>query len=77
MPQVITLVRRLALGVLLGQAFLVLGVLDIVRARVMAEATGIYSFSEFAPVAHIIFFLSHPVDVAMQNQDQDPISFLW
>ena len=76
MRQILTFVRRLVLGIMLGQAFLVLGVLDIVRARVMAQATGIFNLREIAPVAQIIFFLSSPIGIGMENRGQDPIALL-
>ena len=76
MRQIFTFVRRLVLGIVLGQAFLVLGGLDIVRARVMAQATGIYNLKEIAPVAHVVFFLSSPIGIGMENRGQDPIALL-
>ncbi|MDY0170670.1 MAG: hypothetical protein RBS80_29280 [Thermoguttaceae bacterium] len=68
------LLRRLVLGILLGEAFLVLGVLDAVRARIMAEVTGIDSLEWIAPVAQAVFWSTTLFcNMTGISFDQDPI----
>lgn len=71
------LLRRLALGFALGEVFLVLGALDIARARLMAQGTGIDSLQWIAPLGLPMVWLSSLIcRIACISFDQDPIRLL-
>ena len=63
-----------AAGLILGEAIFLVGVLDVVRGRVMADATGVQSFKWATPVAAVVFWMSTPAgEFAHSTYGQAPL----
>lgn len=68
-------VRRLFMGMALGEVILVLGILDIVRGQLMAEATGVASLKWMCPLAKTMTWATQPLwRFSEEVFGQDPIA---
>ena len=80
MKKTILSFRRIGFGVLLGEALLVLGIMDGVRARAMGGSTEVDPAWWTRPLATVVGLASSPVFAAGQKlfgQEPIPIFMLW
>lgn len=73
MIRAVSLIHRTALGVLLGEGLLLLGIADIVRARLMVRVAGGSLAVGFAPLGQAIVAITQaPCDVLDITFNQNP-----
>ena len=77
LPAITRIPVQVGLGILLGEAFLIIGALDIVRGRVMADATGSEALGTLCPLGVVMGYVSFPVFEASERlRGQDPLAML-